>query len=542
MPTIYSATSGTYPFAGIWAPIVIIDSSDVSARIIGEIIVEAEEGAARIAEITIRPVAHTTFTIAALVGKTLSVQICDMASGTATDVRDLFTGIIDTPTLDIETGAIHLRASDNLQNSVEALTNSQVAALVPLGRHSDVVFDPAARGWSRLQDYLSTVPSSLDMTPAGVFRLTDWAPKVTPDLAFDMYHILDGSLAVSLASRNQMVNQVDIDFGYRFPRVKAESYPLSYSYVSASNISQHALNTDWWLRRDAVEAAIKSAGGSIQSITFTDLPTYTIGYWTPGPSDSLLCMGFSASVTFDYVQQIEEQHSITVSAPNSIAAVGTLRDRLSGALEGMYPPIQTAEHDMLLYHNEISGIPPLDFANPSAGMTTAADVTLTADTDRSAANIAMQTLIDVAKARIWASHRRNAVSASVPLNPDVDLDKTIDINVIGVMCRGKCRSVTHRMATDTGMATSEFSVAICSVAGTGVTHADTPTTAPSGSSPASTSLGSSATCVFNYALAADHIITVTFPGVAQAERDKANIALSSAYSAPLTEDNLTITL
>jgi hypothetical protein len=43
-------------------------------------------------------------------------------------------------------------------------------------------------------------------------------------------------------------------------------------------------------------------------------------------------------------------------------------------------------------------------------------------------------------------------------------------------------------------------------------------------------------------LAEDHIFTVTFPGVEAAERNKANIALASSYSAPLTEDILSITL
>ena len=102
------------------------------------------------------------------------------------------------------------------------------------------------------------------------------------------------------------------------------------------------------------------------------------------------CMCFEAVVSFDYGQEIEEQFAITVSAPNSIAAVGTLKDRLSGALVGEYPPIIAVESALTLYKNEIIGIPPTDLATPSAGFTTAANVTLTPETDRSAANAAMQ--------------------------------------------------------------------------------------------------------------------------------------------------------
>ena len=56
-------------------------------------------------------------------------------------------------------------------------------------------------------------------------------------------------------------------------------------------------------------------------------------------------------------------------------------------------------------------------------------MTLTADTNRTAAQNAMQTLIQVAKTRIAGSHRHNYVTASVPLNPSLDLPLTVDINV-----------------------------------------------------------------------------------------------------------------
>jgi len=538
----YAGTSGSGARAGIWSAIVLLDGADVSARVVGDIRIDAEEDSARIAELTLRPTAGTTFAIADWVGKSLTVDIADLSSGSATDIQRLFSGLIDTPTLNLDLRTISIRATDNLQNVLEALDAAAIDALIPDGYHSPVIFDPAARGWSRAQDRLSTVPQSLDLSPSGSLRVTDWAPAVSPHLSFTEAHVLDASLAVSLTSRHQLVNRVDIDFGYRFPRVKAEGWPLSYSYVSEANISAHSIALNWWLQRSAVEAAIRAAGGSIETISYTPLPSSTIGYWTPGPDDYLLCMGFDAVVSFDYAQEIEEQHAITVSAPNAIAAVGELRDRMSGALEGKYPPLATAETAMLLYANEISGIPPQDTATPSSGYTTAANVTLTTDTDRTAANAAMETLIAAAKVRIWSSHRRNSVAASVPLNPAIDLDKTIDINVTGLHACGKCSRVAHVLSPDTGSATSEFAIAICSVAGVGVSHAETTTTAPAGSSPSTTTLSGSATADFNYLLAEDHIFTVTFPGVEAAERNKANIALASSYSAPLTEDILSITL
>jgi len=538
----YAGTSGSGARAGIWSAIVLLDSADVSARVVGDLRIDAEEDSARIAELTLRPTGGTTFAIADWVGKSLTIDIADVSSGSATDIQRLFSGLIDTPTLNLDLRTISIRATDNLQNVLEALDAAAIDALIPDGYHSPVIFDPAARGWSRAQDRLSTVPQSLDLTPSGSLRVTDWAPAVSAHLSFTEAHVLDASLAVSLTSRHQLVNRVDIDFGYRFPRVKAEGWPLSYSYVDEGSIDTFVDGSNQFLTRAAVETAIQSAGGTIESITYTAMPTSTIGSWTPGPWDYLLCMGFDAVVSFDYAQLIEEQHSITVSAPNAIAAVGTLRDRMSGALEGEYPPIPTTEAAMLLYRNAISGIPPQDTATPTSGSTTAANVTLTTDTDRDAADAAMETLIAAAKVKIWSSHRRNAVSASVALNPALDLDQTIDISVTGLHARGKCSRVAHILSPDSGSATSEFSIAICSVAGVGVSHAETPTTAPAGSSPSTTTLSGSATADYNAGPTEDKILTVTFPGVEAVERNKATVALASSYSAPLTEDILSITL
>jgi len=538
----YPGTTGTGGRAAVWTAIVILNSVDVTSQVVGEIRIDAEEDSARIADLTLRPPTSTAFAVASWVGKTITIDVADNATGTPASVQRLFAGVVDTPTLDLVRKTIGLRCTDNLQNVVEGMSASAIDAAIPDGYHSPVIFDAAARGWSRAQDRLSTVPASLDLTTGLALRLTPWEAATTADLTFTVAHLIDESLSVALSSRSSFINQVDIDFGYRFPRVKAEGWPVSYSYVSEATIAAHAAATNWWLQRSAVESAIKSAGGTLESITYTALPNYVIGGWTPGPSDYLLCMGFSAIVSFDYAQEIEETHTITVSAPASITAVGVLKDRLSGALVGEYPPLATAEHAMLLYANDISGIPPQDTAIPSSGYTTAADVTLTPDTDRAAADAAMETLIAVAKTKIWASHRHNTVSAAVALNPALDLDKTLAISVPGLSAKGKCRSVTHRLSPDTGAAVSEFAIAICSVAGTGVTHAETPTTAPGGSSPASTALTGSAAVDFNYLAAEDHVLTITFPGVEAVERDLAAIDLSSAYSAPLVEDVLTITL
>ena len=180
---------------------------------------------------------------------------------------------------------------------------------------------------------------------------------------------------------------------------------------------------------------------------------------------------------------------------------------------------------------------------PTSGLPTAADVTLTTDTNRTAAQNAMQTLIQVAKTRIAGSHRHNYVTASVPLNPSLDLPLTVDINVLGIACRGQG---AHRracaVARDRGGCHAIFARDFVSCPALASLMPTRRTLAPAGTSPGSTALTGSPTAVFNYGPSADHTITVTFPGVASAERNKAIVPLSSSYSAGLPEDILTITL
>jgi hypothetical protein len=540
MPETYVGTSGAAGSAGIWTIIVTIAGVDVTARIVGDIRIDAEEDSARVADLTIAP-ASTSFAVAAWVGKSITIDIAAMHTGSPTSVERLFTGIIDTPVLDLAGRRIGLRCTDDLQGVVEAMDAAAIDApsrrLLLAGhlrpRRARLVASarPPVHG-----------PRVVDLTPAGALRLTAWQPKTVADIAFTDAHILDGSLSVSIAGANDLTNSVAIDFGYRFPRVKAETYSVGYDYVNAGTISDFAAALSWFLQRSAVESALKSAGAKIVAISYTPLPGSGIGSWVPGPYDGELCMGFTATVTFDYGQTIEERFTITVSAPNSISAVGTRRDRLSGALEGVYPPIVAAETSMLLYGNAISSIPPQDTAAGVIGQTTSAEVTLTPDSDRAAADAAMETLIAIAKTKIWRSHRHNTVSASVALNPSIDVDKTLSVSSPGLSAKGKCRSLTHRLSPDSGEAITEFSIAICSVAGTGVSHAETPTDAPAGSTPASSALADPATVDFNYLAAEDHVLTISFPGVAEAERNLSVVAISAAFSAPLVEDVFTVTL
>lgn len=543
------ARSVAEPYGGaaaVWTLVVRLDGVDVSAQVVDALVVEAEEGAARIADFVLSPEAGAVLDLPTWTGKSVSIDIGTGAADAADPyLMRLFSGVVDTPALEMETRTVRVRATDDLQGAVGAMTKAALATLIG-GRWSAAVFDAAATGWRYAQDRLSTVRAALDLSPDLEFRLTPWQPAATADIVFDENRVLDGSLAVTLADRQGLVNTIDITFGYRYPRLKAEGYGLGYHYVTAGSFADWVLAGNWFLQRAAVESAISQAGLSLVSIAYDAMPTSPVavgsGFWTPNPQvDATLCMGFAATAAYDYSQDIEESHQIAVAAPYSVAAVGPQRQTMSGALEGVYQQPPGWETKARLYRASIETVPPQDLAPVVAGETNGQDPTLTTDSDRAAAENAIETLIDIAKASIWASHRRNGVAAAVCLNPALDVSKTVEIDAAGVHAIGKVRRVRHRMTPATGEAMSEFELALCAVSGVGVTHPETTTAAAAAPGPGTTPLTDDPVITFNYGPAEDHAFTIDFPAVADIERDKASPVIASSFDAPLVEDVFTVT-
>lgn len=538
--------------AAAWGVTVELDGIDVSASVVGEVSVEAEEGAARVAEFALHQPAGTVIAPAEWVGRAVRIAFCGLdAGGQPVNPLLLFTGIVNLPTVRPQSGTIALSCTDDLQNVVAGLSAAQIEALLAGSRWSPAVFAKGAPPWTLAQDRLSTLPSALDLSPAGQLRVTPWAALETPHLTVGADSALDESITVDVAERSGMVNQVTIAFAYRFPRLKAEGYLVSYDFLELNQ-------TSWgqWVKdggaavfRSAVEDAIRAAGGTIETVTWIPLPTQPVsipgtdGFWLPNPAtDPLLCLGFEAVVSFDYAQTTEEQHTLTVANAASIAAIGLVRETMSGALEGVYDDTVAVEQHVIAYKRELTTIPPKNMAAVVVGLTNSTNATLTADGDRAAANAAMECLIAVAMTRIRAAHRAHAVSAAVPCNPVIDVDKTVRVTAGGVTAKGKVRRVRHTLDVDAGRAVSEFTLALSAIAGVGVTHPSDTVTAPDGSDDGTTTALTAPVVTWNGQLGGDQNITIAFPGVAEAERAKAAPTFTADYRAAITEDVFEVTL
>jgi hypothetical protein len=542
-----------------WRPIVTLDDADVSEIVIGEIEIRAQEGAARVARFALLFAPGTALSLSTWTGRTVTIDYAAFISGAIAEQRRLFTGIIDTPEFDAATGLIEVLATDDLQGELDAMTAAQIDALAE-GRWSAVVFDAARSvGFQRAADRMSARAASLDLDVWRAPRVTPWFG--TPQKTFTDDDIEDESLTVGYAARESLINRVTITFDYRAPLVKARSYGVSFDSVSHAagkygqgNGIQYAtwasyiMSGHWVLTRQAVENAISSAGAEIAQMVWTPVPEpynepgtdWNWGY-DPG-TDQYLCRGFQAWVTFNSGGEMEETHVITVEAPNSIAQAGALTAALSGSLEGAYPE-QTQVETQMAVHGAlgIKCLPPKDYAPVTQGKLTMARGTLTPETDRGAANAAMMTLIDIARARIAEAHRQNEATATVILDPEVDTALLARIDTPRVKATGKVKSLTHRMDADSGRAVTTFTLAISSIGGVGMTHPETPTTAPAAASLGDKPLSGLPVVNFNSAETEDHVFSIEFPGMADADRNAMKRAIPTTIQAGLHEDEFTVT-
>jgi hypothetical protein len=461
-----------------WASIVVLDGVDISTQCTGAIEVEAEEGQARIASFKMVP-PDTNVVIPAWVGKLVTINFATYASnGDLQSSVRVFTGFVDVPTYDPVLHVVNFQCTDDLNNYVGQLTREQISALIG-GHWSPFVFNPTMNSYEYFQAQASTVPKSVDMNPYRVVRSYGWASSDVADLKFDntaLDNIIDGSLEVEVANRSQIVNKVVIEYGFRFPRLKARSYVYSFQLPAINALvapnypfvfSGFTLPSKEMIQRGAGGIS----GWDLMGVSFYEIPANQaiyggIWYVNPGLRETL-CWGGSVWLMRRWAQPITEQYTITVSCPLSITEVGILQSTDSGAMEVKFDS-QAWESSRL--------VPPTDLGEMSNGEPFL-DYHYEAGNGRVESDAAVLTLIAKASTTIKASHRGSSVRFQALLNPVLDLPHTVEIDYDRLRAKGKVRQFVFSMDNDTGAATMDVKLALSSISAVGIQQS-TPLAAP----------------------------------------------------------------
>lgn len=595
-----------------WRPVVRLNGVDISAQLTGSITVEAEENAARIAEFAFRP-ASGSIRIQDWVGATVAIDWARTVAGAPADPQRIFSGVVDVPEYDPIMRLVRCRCTDDRAGVLAALSRPMIEALIG-GYWSPVVFADGADNAAYAEDRLSTVAASLTLDEYRAPQVSAWAAATMPALTFTESAILDGSLGVAFANRSEVVNQMDLSFAYRFPRFKRRvihagyRYPFQieqilihgYSIPTRDMIRSALAGTGWepigepnWIPVPAgpVLVPLQSAGRvAVWMATDANIhKTITIGARTaPDPSIVVgsqevadrLTFGYALRLQKRYAQRIEERYAITVRNQASIEILGTIAKSDAAAIEADFDiaaweksPTPPGTGFALVEYADVREPDPVPPA--VAGIIGEASIDYQApDADRAACTNAISTLIARAQRQIWASHRRNTVSAAMPLDARLRCGITVRIDTTRLQAKGLVRRLAHALDLASGRAVTEIELALASSQATGIPPHSAPAAPPApsaaidppseaaliidaqtwvGGTPTSPPVQDSMMGYFTnvawgsplYSSAAplyEQQFRLQAPQIEAAARDNIVLGTSSSYDAEVIDDELTVTV
>lgn len=445
--------------AGTWRPVVTLGGSDISARLIGEVSVTHADDAAAVASFAFVPIA--ALQPLALIGQRVRIAF---ARADGSSEQTMFSGVVDVPAIDLQTGAISCSCHDQAQEVWSRTPRPAIDALVG-GRYSVAVTgDEPADNFAYLRERIQSVGASWALDVLQRPRVLPWgdaARSVTVRTA----DVLDGSLFVELPSRDQLRSRVTCRLQYQYAMLRYRGVRAQYAqdihlfkpFISETVNYPGAL----WLTAAMVQSACESTPGwQMVGEPYIEHPparSWQIGttinsgfYAITAAVAPTLALGFRCDFYARWQQRITEDYTIAVVWPAIEAQLGAeVGEEIGASL--------VAEFDQPGWEADPSMAPNI----PNAiGVGDASVEWRPAGFDEAARDNALRTLLDRAWVRLWAASRSGRVGFELPLRPDLWLDTRITLEHARLRAAGKVAAVEHVMSPDTGAAISSITLAV----------------------------------------------------------------------------------
>lgn len=433
-----------------WRYAVRVAGVDVSDRITGEIKVEAEAGAARIAHFVLAPTG-TALDLAALGSAAVEIDYSPPGSGA---FWRLFTGRLAEQEIDVASGALACLCSDGRAALLDALDAPGIEAITPGAVYSPTVHGAALAGAALAEARLATLAADLDLSPAGAWRLSPWESAPSPHFFLAGNGIIDESLSVRLMRYADAVPRVEVAFEYRYPLLRERQAAPHWHYDNCAGYFRVLGAQPFYLTGAIIKSAAEQEGWSVPYLdAVPSSGNASYAYWTQRRR---------------YSQTVTESLSLSVRSPLAEAAYGPREVRRRRAN-------LVAEFDATEWARD-AGKPPLlslpGFGIPGEGRLARDDQAVDG---RAVADTAIRALLLMARRDILESLRGSRASARVPLNPRLDLPHTVRVDTARVAAVGRVVRLVHTLGVN-GEAITEFELA--SFATQGVNPDATPMLAP----------------------------------------------------------------
>lgn len=396
-------------------------------------------------------------------------------------VYPLFTGIVDTPSVDV----IGEKLTLNCVADRRVLIGNLSAVEPYIGFYSASVFGGNDDTLSRINNRMSTIPSSLDFDSSNNYAITGWTAKASPDFTFGSSTVYRRNPQMSIDSAGQIINKVNIDleYGYQRHHSRAAAYSWRHPYAP-TNIATGVGNICPFLRdrpsmpsKQMILSAIESAGWAISPGSLYFGKQFLSGSYRCGDvwaqwstietqTQNLLVKNANGTTAVDskgnplyrsvptvvadntnvytmyaqwvatsqHTQNIKETYSLTIQSPESISRYGTIANDESYG----YTAVDQ-------YRNWEQA---RDYVVKPTNVTTYTDSPsgsyfFNGDQDRATFINAYTCAINKAKTQILKSHRQSRINFQRALLPTVELKHTVALSGKWMRGKGKCERITH---------------------------------------------------------------------------------------------------
>ena len=479
-----------------WRVGVVIGGVDYSARVTGIVSTGFEEGANAMASVTLKPSAGV-FDPLAWSDQAITVDYIEVdASNTELWRSRLYTGKVDAPRHEPETGLVKLSCSTRMQKRLQGLPREQIDALTA-GTWSVHVFDEDASNWQYTQDRLSTRAASIWVDRNNAMRVTDWAAKASADYTFTNSGFVQGSARVQHGERGRLINDITVTLDFRFSRHKQRN--VTYGFMFPGTVCDYLRDQFNLPQRSQVESAATGSGWTLQGgISYEAVwepGVVPCGRSETGEMDNRIwdktflgadisdldaaCIGARFTLGMRWVQTVTETYTLQVVAPQSIETNGTLNAVEDYGIDAQDDEDDTTHEQSTAYrfkYPDGGGKPSV--AGMLAVMPTGAvelengdllyEATEYETNGRTAMSAAQQCILDKLKTEILSLHRENRVEFEIPFNPFLDLTHTSRLNISTLQATGKIYAISHQLDITTGRATTRVTLAISRRGGVGV--------------------------------------------------------------------------
>ncbi|UZZ12453.1 hypothetical protein NDO41_08245 [Ectopseudomonas mendocina] len=426
---------------------LLVDGVDLTSQVTGMIDVDLEEGAAGVGGFVLYlppgPVVPDDWK-----GRPVVIDfISRNRDGVITDQR-LFTGKIEMPEWDPTWRLLACDCTDQLQQKVEGMPVEAIDTMTG-GHWSADLFEPVAgrSRWDYAQERMLSRAASLDCSPTGTVRVTNWAAASVPHYVFGPGTTLFESVQIDLQPLGAATNRLEIDAAYRYPRLwqHVQAFTWSHPEYGSSGIPGFCQWRTWTSElptTDMIESAVTGAGLTmVGRVGGFKLPLSLGNPCGDGVAwinqfDNLW-LSAVASGGRRWTQQVTENYKLVLTAPGGDAGATQVIARDSGNVA-----IENSAAD--------------EWESGKPDGTGSTDL---AEEPRRIA--ALQTLLRGGAVELLSAHRGTTLSWQVPTDLALGVDRVHTLRLEDrALAQGKCRRIQHRIDIEGGTAVTTLSVAI----------------------------------------------------------------------------------